>query len=347
MAAIGSPTWKPGRVNVHDLPTPALLVDVEAFEHNVTTMSAARPGAQLRPHVKAFKSTALAAELSRAGHQGFCAATPREILGMADAGLGEDLLLANEVIDPSALRAMASCEGRVTVAVDSAETVDAAAHNGITEVLIDVDVGCFRCGCAPEEAGRLADRARARGLEVRGVMGYEGHLMMEPNESRTDRVAEAMGLLLDAHRSVGGEVISGGGTGTWNRNHWVTELQAGSYTLMDTHYDAAGVGFAKALSLRLTVVSVNRTGGWAAADGGLKALGMDHGNASIDGASVWYHADEHTVFSMDDGAPLPAVGSPVTVWPAHVDPTVSQHEQLWVHQAGEVVACWPIDLRGW
>jgi D-serine deaminase-like pyridoxal phosphate-dependent protein len=116
---------------------------------------------------------------------------------------------------------------------------------------------------------------------------------------------------------------------------------------MDTHYEAAGVGFQQALALQLTVLSVNRTGGWAVADGGLKALGMDHGNAAIDGADVWYHADEHTVFSMRDGAPLPALGSRVTVWPAHVDPTVSQHEQLWVHQAGEVVDCWPIDLRGW
>jgi D-threonine aldolase len=213
-------------------------------------------------------------------------------------------------------------------------------------VLIDVAVGMPRCGCEPTEAGRLADAARARGLSVRGVMGYEGHLMTEPVDQGA-KVEESMALLLDAHDQVGGEVISGGGTGTWSKNHWVTELQAGSFTLMDTHYEAAGVGFAKALSLQLTVVSVNRTGGWAAADGGLKALGMDHGNAAMDGATVWYHADEHTVFSMDDGAPLPAVGDRVTVWPAHVDPTVSQHERLVVVQSGEVVDSWPIDLRGW
>jgi len=346
MAAIGSPTWKPGRVNVHDLPTPALLVDVEAFEHNVTTMSAARPGAQLRPHVKAFKSTALAAELSRAGHQGFCAATPREILGMADAGLGEDLLLANEVIDPSALRAMASCEGRVTVAVDSAETVDAAAHNGITEVLIDVDVGCFRCGCAPEEAGRLADRARARGLEVRGVMGYEGHLMMEPNESRTDRVAEAMGLLLDAHRSVGGEVISGGGTGTCRENTWITELQAGSFTLMDSAYGSTDLPFRQALFLWLTVISVNPRG-WAVADGGLKALAMDHGDPTVVGFDVLYCSDEHITFVPRPDGSLPSVGDRIRVVPAHVDPTVAKHERMHLVRGDDVVGLWPVDLRNW
>jgi D-serine deaminase-like pyridoxal phosphate-dependent protein len=74
---------------------------------------------------------------------------------------------------------------------------------------------------------------------------------------------------------------------------------------------------------------------------------MDHGNPSIDGASVWYCADEHTVFSPAEGAPLPAVGDRVTVWPAHVDPTVSQHERLWVADGDEIVDEWAIDLRGW
>ena len=96
---------------------------------------------------------------------------------MAAAGLGDDLLLANETVDPERLRAMADAGARVTVAVDSDETVDAAAANGIREVLVDVDVGLPRCGCAPDDAGRIADLARARGMTVRGVMGYEGHVV--------------------------------------------------------------------------------------------------------------------------------------------------------------------------
>ena len=335
-------------MRIEELPTPALVVDVDLLDANIARMAAAWPGTKLRPHLKAFKSTGLAARLAAAGHTAFCGATVRELAGAAAAGLGTDLLLANEVVDVGRLRALVDHvpEARITVAVDSPETVDTAAAAGVREVLVDVAVGMPRCGCAPEVAGPLADLARAKGLAVRGVMGYEGHLMTEDVDQGA-KVEEAMALLLDAHDAVGGDVISGGGTGTWTKNHWVTELQAGSFTLMDTHYEAAGVGFAKALGLQLTVVSVNRTGGWAAADGGLKALGMDHGNASIDGADVWYHADEHTVFSMRDGAALPSVGDRVTVWPAHVDPTVSQHEQLWVHQGGEVVDCWPIDLRGW
>lgn len=141
-------------MHVNDLSTPALLVDADAFAHNVATMAAARPGAALRPHVKAFKSTALARELKAAGHEGFCCATPAEMAGMASVGLGADLLLANEVVDVRRLRAMvgASLGSRLTVAVDSAETVDAAAEAGVREVLIDVEVGLPRCGCDPADA---------------------------------------------------------------------------------------------------------------------------------------------------------------------------------------------------
>ncbi|HSL59977.1 MAG TPA: alanine racemase, partial [Acidimicrobiales bacterium] len=164
-------------MDAHALPTPALLVDLDVLDRNIATMAAAHPGARLRPHVKAFKSTALAARLAEAGHEAFCCATIREMEGMAAAGLGHDLLLANEVLDARRLGALVEDGARITVAVDSDQTVDAAAAGGVREVLIDVNVGLPRCGCDPADAGRLADRARAAGLEVRGVMGYEGHLM--------------------------------------------------------------------------------------------------------------------------------------------------------------------------
>ena len=152
--------------------TPALVVDVAAFDQNLRTMSAARPGATLRPHVKAHKCTSLAARQAELGHTAFTCATPREVIGMAHAGLGNDLLLANQSVDATRLSAMAKLDGSmVTVAVDSTETVDAAARAGIRHVLIDVNVGLPRCGCRPEDAAALAESCRQRGLNVRGVMG--------------------------------------------------------------------------------------------------------------------------------------------------------------------------------
>ncbi|MSO36613.1 MAG: metal-activated pyridoxal enzyme, partial [Acidimicrobiia bacterium] len=156
-------------MNLSKLATPALVIDADILGSNLATMAKSLPGSRCRPHVKAHKTTSLARRQHEQGHLGFTCATPREVVGMALAGLGDDLLLANETVDVGRLRAMADCEARVTVAVDSDETVEAAAANGIREVLIDVNVGLPRCGCLPEEAGALADLARARGLDVRGV----------------------------------------------------------------------------------------------------------------------------------------------------------------------------------
>lgn len=337
-------------MKVHDLATPALLVDQSAFEHNVATMAAARPGPALRPHVKAFKSTMLAEQLVAAGHRNFCCATTREVVGMAAAGLGDDLLLANEVVDPRHLATLADLtrtrRARVTVAVDSEQAIHAAATAGVPEVLIDVNVGMPRCGCAPDDAGRLADLARKRGLAVRGVMGYEGHVVGIPEREKRERmVAESMTSLVAAHEAVGGEVVSGGGTGTYDSNVWVTEIQAGSYVLMDTAYARLELPFRPGLTLWTTVISV--ADAWAVCDGGLKSLSTDHGDPTIEGATVFFCSDEHITFCPDDGSPRPAVGQKIAVQPAHVDPTIALHEWLWLVQGDEVIDRWPVDLRGW
>jgi D-serine deaminase-like pyridoxal phosphate-dependent protein len=265
---------------------------------------------------------------------------------MAAAGLGADLLLANETLDPRRLRAMADADARVTVAVDSTATVAAAAANGIREVLIDVNVGLPRCGVAPTEAGALADDARGAGLLVRGVMGYEGHLMMVTDRAeQRAKVDAAMELLLRAHADVGGDVVSAGGTGTYDLHDRVTEIQAGSYALMDTAYAALGVPFRQALFVETTVISANPK--WAVCDAGLKSLGMDHGNPSIEGAKVWFCSDEHVTFAPEPGTPMPRPGDRIRVVPAHVDPTMALHERAHLVRDGRVQETWPIDLRGW
>lgn len=332
-------------MQIHDLPTPALTIDADAFDRNLATMTAVHPGRALRPHVKAHKCTALAAAQQAIGHDTFTCATPREIVGMAAAGVGTELLLANETVDDTRLRAMAELDVPVIVAVDSDATVDAATRNGITACLIDVNVGLPRCGIAPDEAGRLADRARRAGLDVRGVMGYEGHLMMVPErDERLTAVEQSMELLLHAHRDVGGPIVSAGGTGTFDQHGstGVTEVQAGSYALMDTDYGRQGLPFEQAVFVVGTVISVSE--GWSVADVGLKALGMDHGKPAVADGSVWFCSDEHLTYAPSE---RPQVGDRVQVVPSHVDPTMAMHDTAWIVRGDEVIDRWPVDLRGW
>ena len=312
-------------------------------------MAQVLPGDRLRPHVKATKCTALARRHVAVGHRHFTCATPKEIVGMVRAGVGTDLLLANESLDVDRLRAIAALgdSATITVAIDSPETLDAAHTAGIRNVLIDVNVGLPRCGVAVDKAGRLADDARAKGLVVRGVMGYEGHLMMVGDRvEKQAKVTDAMEKLVRASRDVGGDIISAGGTGTFDMHAatGVTEVQAGSYSLMDSHYATLGLPFEQAVFVLGTVISVSKD--WAVIDVGLKSLGMDHGNPHIDNASVWFVSDEHTTFAMTSGD-LPRVGDRVQVTPAHVDPTMAMHEVAWAVSGDTIVDRWGIDLRGW
>lgn len=346
-------------MRIDDLPTPALIIDGRRLEANLERMAARLPGNRLRPHVKAHKSTELAKRQRAHGHDLFCAATIREIEGMAQAGLGEDLLLANEVVDASRLGEVVRSGARVTLAVDSEETLEAARRGGVPEVLIDVNVGLPRCGCRPEDAGALADKARRLGLRVRGVMGYEGHVVGDANrESRERGCAESMERLVRAHAEVGGELISAGGTGTYDCNRSATEIQAGSYALMDTAYAKLELPFVQAFYLLSTVISVSEK--YAVADAGLKAMGMDHGNPEIPGAQVLFCSDEHVTFvagrNDDEGRSSPIawesparlrVGDRIRMIPAHIDPTIAYHERLFVVEDERVVEEWAVDLRGW
>src|SRR3990172_3685531 len=126
-------------------------------------------------------------------------------------------------------------------------------------------------------------------------MGYEGHVMaVLDREQRRALTEQAMAKLTRAHQDVGGEVVSAGGTGSYDLNRAATEIQAGSYALMDTAYAKLGLRFRQAFHVLATVVSVSPQ--YAVADAGLKSLGMDHGNPSIDGARVWFCSDEHVTF---------------------------------------------------
>jgi D-serine deaminase-like pyridoxal phosphate-dependent protein len=174
-------------------------------------------------------------------------------------------------------------------------------------------------------------------------MGYEGQVVVMPErEERAAAVEKAMGLLLSAAEAVGGDVVSAGATVTWDLNTWATEIQAGSYALMDTTFAAMTPAFRPALWVEATVISVSAR--WAVADCGLKALGMDHGDPTVEGGTVLFCSDEHVTFVPGDSA---RVGDRVKVWPAHIDPTVAYHERMHLARAGHVVDTWDVDLRGW
>ncbi|MEO0494846.1 MAG: alanine racemase [Actinomycetota bacterium] len=327
------------------IPVPALVIDAPALDHNIRTIGKLLPGARLRPHVKAFKSTALARRLADAGHRSFTCATVREVEGMAAAALGDDLLLANEVLDREQLRRLAAVDAMVTIAVDSDETVDRAAAAGLRHVLIDVNVGLPRCGVAPEGAGRLADRARASGLEVRGVMGYEGHLMMiEERAKRIHLVEKAMTLLLTAAEAVGGDIVSAGGTGTYDVNTWANEIQAGTFLLGDSQYQKLDLPFEQAIFLECAILSIGD--GYVVANAGLKALGMDHGDPTWPEGQVLFCSDEHMTLVPGDGQTV-ELDERIRLVSAHLDPTVARHETMWLVEGDEVVDEFPVDLRHW
>ena len=327
-------------------PTPCLVIDRNALDHNIATIADTLPGPRLRPHVKAFKSTALARRLADAGHRNFTCATVREVEGMAAAGLGDDLLLANEVLDPALLARLAAVEGNVTLAVDSEEGVRRASAAGVHRVLIDVEVGLPRCGIVPEEAGRLADTARAAGLEVRGVMGYEGHLMMVHDRAeRTAKVERAMARLLAAASDVGGDIISAGGTGTYDVNVWATEIQAGSFVVGDSHYGQLDLPFRQALFVECSVLSMSDKG-WIVANAGLKAMGMDHGDPTWPDGDVLFCSDEHITLARPEDSTV-ELDQRLRLIPAHVDPTIAKHETMWLVDGDETVDELPVDLRHW
>jgi D-serine deaminase-like pyridoxal phosphate-dependent protein len=165
---------------------------------------------------------------------------------------------------------------------------------------------------------------------------------VEDRARRVEMVGAAMELLLEAHRDVGGDLISAGGTGTYDINTWATEIQAGSYALMDSAYGKLSLPFRQALTVLGSVVSVSP--GWAVADCGVKALGMYHGNPTIEGVEVWFCSDEHLTFAPGAGV---RVGDRVRVVPSHVDPTVAYHERMYLVDGEDVLEAWTVDLRGW
>lgn len=356
-------------MRIADIPTPALLIDLPAMQRNIERMAAFyRDGpCLLRPHFKAHKTPAIARRQLAAGAcSGLTCATVGEAEVVVDEALTDDILIANEVLGPGKAARVAAIARRadVKVAVDSDAALDdiaAAAQRAGADVgvLVDVNVGLPRCGVAPgEPALALARRVDATpGVVLRGLMGYEGHVVgIEDPSDRQARAAKAMDRLLSTARLVRGaglrcDIVSAGGTGTYDitgRIEGVTEIQAGSYVLMDTAYAKLGLPFEMAFVVLATVVSHPRPD-TLVADAGLKACAVDHGNPSVKdiaGASVAFLSDEHATITVPGDCPL-RPGDAIELWPSHVDPTINLHDVIYAAADGAVREVWPIAARGY
>ena len=353
------------RVPLDALPTPCLLVDLAAADRNIAraTAIATAAGTSLRPHFKAHKCTSLMRRQLAAGScTGVTCATAAELAVLAAGGFA-DVLLANQVVDRSGLAAIvaAARDTAVTVCADDPRHVallDAAAVAGGVRlgVLVELDVGAGRCGLAPASPD-LPALARAiagsEALDLRGLMGFEGHAVLDVDaRRRSAAVDEATGILRAERRRLAEAglscaTISGGGTGTLEQAAaagLLTEVQAGSYVLMDARYATLGLAFEPAVFCRATVIS--RRAGAAVADAGLKALSVELGPPAPvrAGVEVVRLSDEHVQLRLgpDDGL---AIGDPLFLVPGHLDPAVNLHPSLFaVDEDGEVVE-WAVDGR--
>jgi D-serine deaminase-like pyridoxal phosphate-dependent protein len=336
------------------------------MERNIRRMAeffAAGP-CRLRPHFKAHKTPEIARRQLAAGScSGLTCATVSE--AEVAAAFCDDILIANQLLGPGKAARVAALARRVDVkaAVDSPtgleELAAAAMAAGVTVgVLVEVNIG-FRCGVGPgEEAVALARRvADTGGVALRGLMGYEGHAVgIEDRASREAAAHKALERLLPTARMVREaglpcDIVSAGGTGTYDisgRAEGVTEVQAGSYVLMDTAYAKLDIPFEKALSVLGTVLSRPNSGS-CVADCGHKSCTMDHGSPSvkgIEGASVTFLADEHAIIALPPDAGIEP-GDHIELWPSHIDPTINLHDVLYAVEGEVVVDVWPIAARGY
>jgi D-serine deaminase-like pyridoxal phosphate-dependent protein len=350
-----------------DLPTPSLVVDVEALDRNIARMARffADGPCRLRPHVKAHKTPEIARHQLAAGScTGLTCATVLE--AEAVSALCDDLLIANEIVtsDKCGRAAALAASGRVTVAVDSVEGAEALAlaarAAGVTVgVLVDLDVGQRRCGVLPGEAAvaLAAHVARTPGLELRGVMGYEGHVQpVRDRGERTAQAQQAMGALVDTAARIRGAglpcaIVSAGGTGTFDisgRVPGITEIQAGSYALMDTDYGDVGVPFEQAFFVLGTIVS-RPTADRCVTDAGHKSTTKDHGLPrvhDIAGATVTSLNDEHATIALPPRAAV-RVGDRIRLAPSHTDPTMNLHDVVYAVTGDRVVDVWSVAARGY
>ena len=357
-----------------EIDTPALVIDLDAFEANLDTMAAllAPTGVKLRAHAKTHKSPVIAKLQMARGAVGNCVQKVSEAEVLAWGGI-PDILVSNEVVGAAKLARLCALSriAKVAVCADDAGQVGAieaaAADAGIRmTVLVEIDVGAGRCGVQPgPDAVALATRiAGSKHLIFGGLQAYHGSAQHKrtPAERRT-----LIGGAVDASRRTVEQLrqqgldcatVGGAGTGTFeieSNSGVYTEMQAGSYIFMDADYarnlNEAGMPvstFRHALFVLSTVMSQSQAG-VAALDAGHKAVAVDSGLPTIwQRPDIQYTSasDEHGKLQFGSETAAPKVGEKLLLVPGHCDPTVDKFDWYVGVRQGRVECLWPVAARG-
>lgn len=352
-----------------EVPTPALILDLPKVRKNIAEMAkrmAPLPAA-LRPHAKIHKNPGIGRMQISAGAIGLTTATVWEAGAMVDAGL-TNILIANQVVGPTKVAELARIAGmaQVIVAVESVynanELSKAAVRAGSRiDVLVEIDVGLHRAGVRSQDEALALGRhvAKLPGLRLQGVLGYEGHSMLEPDRVvRVQKTLAANAILIalaDAFErsSLDTTIVAAGGFGTWDitgANERITEIHAGSYIFNDAFHRNLMPGFETALTVAATVTS--STGDSAVVDCGRKSIGIDRavpdlvGNAAkikFDHGEYAIH-EEHVVLTLREPSAL-AVGDRVELIPGYSPTTVNLYDIYCVVEDDVITDVWPIEAR--
>jgi 3-hydroxy-D-aspartate aldolase len=346
---------------VAGLLTPALVLDLKAAERNIKRMAEALQslGTDIRPHIKTHKSTDIAQLQVDAGAIGLSTATLWEAIALAWEGF-DDLFIVNTITQPKKIGLLAALAlgRRILVAIDDAGNAAALSDAAIAAgsrigVMIEVDTGMDRAGVdSPQEALELARRIQGLpGIGLEGLTGYEGHCALEASrELRSQKQQEAMALFLEAAGLVESHGIpcpirSAAGTVTWQATaslDGITEIQAGTYVLMDGMHSGMISDFEPALTVATSVIS--RPHGRLIVDAGSKSV-ADEGTLTWPEIPSLRFDEEHGIFMAADGLDVP-LGAPLAMIPGYAPSTVNAYDAYHVAVDGVVVDIWPIFPRG-
>ena len=360
--------------SVADIDTPALVIDLDALDRNISKMAefARQTGVRIRPHAKTHKSAAIALRQIAQGAVGQCVQKVGEAEALVRAGV-KDILVSNQVVGERKLRRLAALAQDATIALcfDSAEQIDAASRIakdfGVQlGALVEIEVGMERCGVAPgKPAAALARRiADAPNLKFRGLQAYHGRAQHLPTyQQRAQAIASAVDAVRETQDALKAEglsceIVAGAGTGTFAfeaESGVYNELQVGSYVFMDTDYAKIGnkdggryTAFDHSLFVLATVIS-RPTTERAIVDAGLKSYSAEKGPPwvhGLDDVECTGVSDEHGKLILGPNAKPLKVGDKVWLIPGHCDPTVNLHDWYVGVRNRRVEALWPVTARG-